>query len=199
MTARITRDFQFLAGVYFEGELYMNIYDATIQFSVETENIAEQNIAMDRVKYFVHSLDHHIFIHDAHKDAIEKFTNLNMKLCLIPEEPYDQIIGIMLLVKIDAITEGRLTPDDIALTSRMSDGVSCLHSNEENTGPFIYKGWWNDSSPKISTIIGKSKKVVELKKLPNNWDDLLLGWLDKKDDIIPSEIVFASFESKTEK
>lgn len=199
MTARITRDFQFLAGVYFEGELYMNVYDANIQFSVETENIAEQNIAMDRVKYFIHSLEHNVFINETHKEAIEKFTNSNVKLCLIPEEPYDQIIGILLLVKINAITEGKLTPDDIALTSRMSDGVNCLHSSDENTGPFRFKGWWNDPSPKISSVIGKSKKVVQLKKAPNNWDDLLLGWLEKKEEVVPNEIVFASFESKTEK
>jgi len=199
MTARITRDFQFVAGVHFENELYMNIYDVNVQFSVESEDITEQNIAMDRVKYFIHTLEHHIFINEKNKEAIEKLTQANLKLCLIPEEPYDQIIGIMLLVKIDSITEGRLIPDDIAITSKMSDGVSCLHSNEENVGPFKFKGWWNDPSPKISNHLDKSKKVVTLKKTPITWDDLLLGWVDKKESLAPSEIVFVSFENKTEK
>jgi hypothetical protein len=199
MTARITRDFNFVAGVYFDNELYMNMYEATIQFLVKSENISEQNIAMERVKYFIYSLEHHIFVFEQNKEAIEKLSNANIKMCVLPEEPYDQIIGIMLLVKANAITEGRLVPDDIVLSSRMSDGVSCLHSNDENVGPFKFKGWWNDVTPNIHNVIGKSKKVVTLKKIPNNWDDLFLGWTNKKDDNLSTEIVFARFESKTEK
>ncbi len=107
----------------------------------------------------------------------------------------------MLLVKINAITEGNLVASDISILSKMSDGVSCLHSIEENTGPFKLKGWWNDSSPKLSNGIPKvkGKKVVRLPKTPNNWDDLNLNWETKKESNVISEIVFASFESKTEK
>jgi len=199
MTARITRDFHFVAGVYFEDELYMNTYDLNIHFSVESTLIAEQNIALERIKYLIHSIDNHVFINNQNEASIEKLKNSNVRVCIIPEEPYDQIIAIMLLVKINSITEGRLIADDIGLMSRMSDGVSCLHSIDENTGPFRLKGWWNDSSPKISNQTVKTKKIVKLKKSDNNWDDLGLGWIAKKESNSTSEIVFASFESKTEK
>jgi hypothetical protein len=107
----------------------------------------------------------------------------------------------MLLVKLNSITEGRLQVSDIRIESKMCDGVSYLHSMEENTGPFILKGWWSDSSPKISNTVSKSKgkKVVKLNKTPSTWDDLNLGWQPKKQEIGTSEIVFASFQSKSDK
>lgn len=199
MTARITRDFHFVAGVYFEDELYMNTYDFNAHFSVESSSIAEQNIALERIKYLFHSIDNYVFINNQNEAAIEKLKNANVRVCAIPDEPYDQIICIMLMVKINAITEGRMIADDVSLMSRMSDGVSCLHSVDENIGPFRLKGWWTDCSPKISNQTVKTKKIVKLKKSESNWDDLGLGWISKKESNSTSEIVFASFESKTEK
>jgi hypothetical protein len=198
MTARITRDFHFTAGVYFEDELYMNFYECNLQFSVESESISEQNIALERVKYFISSLEHNIFIHQQNETAIEKLTQAGVRVCVIPEEPYDQIIAIMLLVKMNAITEGRLVADDIGLMSRMSDGVTCLHSFEENTGPFRLKGWWNDSSPKITNTTKKTKKIVKLQKSISSWEELGLGYVNKKEPQ-QTEIVFARFESKSDK
>lgn len=199
MTARISRDFNFLSGVYFQDELFFNFYEVNVQFNVESENISEQNIALDRVKYLFHTLENQIFIFDKNTDSIQKLLDMDMKVCAIPEEPYDQVIAIMLLLKINAITEGRLIAEDIGLNSRMSDGVTCMHSVEENVGPFSFKGWWNDASPKIfNTTNSKSKKVVKLKKAVINWDDLGLSWV-KKEELLPTEVVFASFESKTEK
>lgn len=200
MTARITKDFNFVGGVYYENDIYMNVYDVNVHFNVESSNIAEQNIALDRIKYFFYSLEHHVFINEQNSDICEKLTAANIKVCPIPEEPYDQIIAIMLLTKINSITDGRLIADDISLTSRMSDGVYCLHGLEENAGPFNLKGWWNENSPKITNSINftKTKKVVKLNKVQYNWDDLNLGYT-KKDELNPTEIVFASFESKTDK
>lgn len=201
MTARIQRDFQFVSGVFFDNELYMNIYDIDVHFNVQSESIEAQNIALDRVKHLINTLENVVFVYDKDTETIEKLYNADIRVCTLPEEPYDQIVGIMLLVKINAITEGNLVASDISILSRMSDGVSCLHSIEENTGPFKLKGWWNDSSPKLSNGIPKvkGKKIVKLPKTPNNWDDLNLNWETKKESNVISEIVFASFESKTEK
>jgi hypothetical protein len=201
MTARIQRDFEFVSGVFVDNELYMNIYNFDVHFNVQSESIEAQNIALDRVKHLISTLENVVFVYDKDIETIEKLYNADIRVCPLPEEPYDQIVGIMLLVKINAITEGNLVASDISILSKMSDGVSCLHSIEENTGPFKLKGWWNDSSPKLSNGIPKvkGKKVVRLPKTPNNWDDLNLNWETKKESNVISEIVFASFESKTEK
>lgn len=182
MTARIQRDFQFVAGVTIGNELFLNTYDIELNFLVESESIVEQNIALDRVKYlFIEKLDNAMFVHQSDIEVIEKYVDAGMKVILLPEEPYDQIIGIMLLTKVNAITENRLVVTDIVISSRMSDGVSYMHSVEESVGPFIHKGWWDDSSPNTHTRIlkGKAKKVVKLSKTVSSWEDISLGWSPK--------------------
>lgn len=202
MTARIHRSFDFHAGVYFDGDFYMNSYDVDITFNVESESIQEQNIALERVKYFLQDcLEHSIFIYEKEDQAINKYLDADLKVCTLPEQPYDQVVGIMLLVKLNAIAEGRLVPTDISIGSRMSDGVSCLHSLEEDTGPFKQRGWWNDSSTKINNHIQKSKnkKILKITKYKAEWNDLYLAWPSDENTDSGAEIVFASFDSKTDK
>lgn len=205
MTARIARMFEFQAGVQFSDEFFMNTYTLDMQFNVETESIREQNIALERIKYFLNEqLEHSVMCDSTKEESISKFIEAGLKVCTLPEEPYDQIVGIMLLTKINSITEGRLVATDITIGSRMSDNVSCLYSVEENAGPFLLKGWWKDNSPSINDLTPKSssKKVVKLKKPKTNWDDLSLGWEEGiiiVRDAACSEIVFASFDNKTDK
>ena len=199
MTARIARSFSFTACVHFNNQFYTNFYDIDLNFVVESDVIHEQNIAMERIKYFIaECMDSALFINQSYTEAIEKYMEAGIRVCTLPEEPYDQIIGIMLLTKLNSITEGRLTVTDISTTSTMSDSVSCQHSIEESTGPFLLKGWWNNSLPDITDVKQKNKKVVKLKKTKNDWDELSLGY--KKKDIEENDqtIVFVSFEPKTE-
>lgn len=198
MTARIHKSFDLLAGLYFNNQYYVNAYEFDLSFNVETDSISEQNIALERVHYFLYEcLKHAVFIHQSSEAMIDKFMNLNMNVCTLPEEPYDQVIGIMLMSKLNAITEGRLVITDISITSDMSDGVSCLHSIEETMGPFTDKDWWNDSTQRINSHT-KNKKVVKLPKLKNEWQEVYLGWNENPTQKEVPEIIFTSFE-KTDK
>ena len=202
MTARIHRSFDFQAGVHYSDSFYMNQYDFDVEFTVESDSIREQNIALSRIKYFLHDcLEHSIFVQDTEINAIEKYTEANIKVCVVPEEPYDQIICIMLMEKLNAISEGRLIITDIALCSKMSDGVSCLYNVEENNGPFKLPGWWSDSSTKTSNLLtnSKNKKILKLVKPVVDWSDLFLSWEEKSDtpkQTASAEIVFGQFDNK---
>jgi hypothetical protein len=198
MTARVQRDFEFVSGVYIDNELHMNVYDVEINFLVESENIYEQNIALDRIKYFfIEKLENAVFLNQTDAAISDKFSDMGIKTILLPEDPYDQIIGIMLMSKVDAITEGRLAVSDICISSRMSDGVSYLHSMEEHMGPFTVKGWWSDSSPNTS-LPRKNKKVVKIKEASTTWDDFMLGWRPVKIDL-SNDVIMVDFETKLDK
>ncbi len=204
MTARISKVFNFQTGVFFTEVFRMNTYDVDLSFNVETESPKDQSTAIDRVSYFLEEcLGDSILVDKTEKAAIEKFINADLKVCTLPEEPYDQIIGIMLIVKLNAIMEGKLVLTDITITSRLSDDIYCHHSIDETIGPFIDNDWWNDNTPKITSVTksNNSKKVVKLIKSGVSWDDLMLNW----EDSIPlqsnttSEIVFVHFDNKTDK
>jgi len=207
MTARIQRSFDLVMGTHFTGEFYMNVYEIDIYFNVETESIKEQNIALERIKYFItECLENSIACSETETNAIENYLNANMKVCTLPEEPYDQIIGIMLMTKLNSIAEGRLVVSDISICSRMSDGVSCCQSLDDNMGPFFEKGWWSDSTTRINSYVpkNKGKKIVRLGKPTTDWDEVYLSWqakplIVKELNTSTSEIVFAQFDNKTDK
>ena len=205
MGARILTQINFNAGVYFSGSFYMGSYEVDLSMSVETESIREQNIALERMKYFLmETLADSVMIHDKETTQVEKYLNADLKVCTLPEEPYDQVVGIMLLCKLNAVAEGRLHVDDITIGSSMSDGVSCMIGDDEFLGPFEMNGWWKECSTKINDVAVKrtSKKVVKLIKPGIDWSDVYLTWEEKKPkkDVKPNtEILFGSFDSKTEK
>ena len=65
MSTQIEREFTFQAGVYFEEEFLMNVYDISLSMFVETDSIREQNIAMDRIKYFLSEcLESSVFVEE---------------------------------------------------------------------------------------------------------------------------------------
>ena len=85
MSARINRSFEFQAGVRFDDDFYMNQYDISVDFIVDSESIREQNIALERIKYFLSEcLENCIFIQDTETVAIEKYIEANLKVCVLP-------------------------------------------------------------------------------------------------------------------
>lgn len=182
MGTRISRDFDFLAAVYFEGNFLINNYSVSLTFTVDTDSIHEQNIAMDRIKFFVNQqLENCVFVQDTEAKIIEKYQNADLKICCLPEEPYDQIITVLLLYKINAICEGRLIATDIQLNSMLSDDVGFLYDIDDLTNQHPYKnGWWTDSSTTItSNVSGKKEKIVKLVK-KTDWANLGLDWKEKE-------------------
>lgn len=196
MTTRIERDFSFQAGVYFQEEFLMNVYTISLYMDVETESIREQNIAMERIKYFLNDcLENSIFVQDTEHKIIEKYNSCGFKVCTVPEEPYDQIITILLLTKLNSITEGRLVITDITLGSRISDQVKFSYDIESPRGPLEVAGWWTDNGTSISDPVKKSvrkDKIVKLFKTQStDWAEYNLIWKEK-DPKIKSEIVFTT-------
>ena len=167
---------------------------------VETESIREQNIAMERIKYFLNEcLENGIFVQDNEHKIIEKYTTCGFKVCTVPEEPYDQIISLLLLIKLNSITEGRLIITDMTLGSRISDDVKFICDIESPRGPVELPGWWMDNGTSISDPIKKSvkkDKIVKLFKTPStDWAEYNLVWKEK-DQIANCEIVFTTDHEK---
>lgn len=182
MTTRIQREFEFQAGVYHEGSFLMNIYDISLAIGVETDSIREQNIAMERISYYLTEyIENSIFVQDTEKKVIETYTAAGFNVCTLPAEPYDQIVNVMLLTKLNAITEGRFEITDISLGSKLSEGVTYQFDNDSALGPFADPGWWTDVNPTISAAAkpNKKEKIVQLFKASTDWAEIDLVWKEK--------------------
>ena len=191
MGTKISREFTFLSAIYYEGDFLINNFDISLILSVETDSILEQNVAMDRIKYFINErLENSVFVQETETKIIEKYVTAGLKVCTLPEEPYDQIITIVIVNKLNAICECKLVVTSIHLNSILSDNVGFIYDMDDIIHLVPYKnGWWVENSNNISNIkSSKKEKIVRLVK-SNDWTSLGLDWKNKENR---SEIIFTS-------
>lgn len=176
----IEKDFCFQTAVHFSDTFYLNNYNMTVFMTVETSSMYEQNIAMERITYFLNeTLQNSILIDTIETNAISKYIEAGIKACELPEEPYDQILNMVLLMKLNAIVEGRLIVTRIILGSLMSDDVR--NSMQYDVAEKILAGnfWWNKSSLSLAKQeTTNTSNVVNLFD-KQEWTQLGLNWKEK--------------------
>jgi hypothetical protein len=152
---------------------------------------------MERISFFLNEhLENCIFVKDTEKKIIDQYTACGFKVCTLPEDPYEQILSIMLLIKLNAITESRFTVTDISLTSKLSSGAIYLYDMDEPAGPFTVPGWWSSSNASISdSKPNKKDKIVQLFKTSADWAEVGLTWKEKGAKSGKPDILF-SLEEK---
>jgi hypothetical protein len=178
VTTRVKREFSFVAGIWLEGEYQIGMYSFMVFIEIFTDDPYEQSVALERMKYFTDEcLTNCVFIEATEKKVIDTLTSLGMKVCVIPLEPYDQAIAIPLLMKLNAITEGKFHITNMSFKSQISDDVEYLIDIEDGVEAYNTKNsWWNDTGSNISDKKSNKKdKIVKLHK-DNEWAELDLGW-----------------------
>ncbi len=180
MNTRIERDFCFQTGLHFEDTFHIGVYDITLSMLVETESIKEQNIAMDRIIYFLHEvIQNSVLVHSSNQDVIEKYQSVDLKVCELPDEPYDQILAMILLLKLNSVAEERVKITDLVIGSSLSDGVRFNIVSEVAESAFSGKYWWNSPCVAMNSRdfeIGNHTKVIKL--FTDDWVNLGLSWRD---------------------
>lgn len=181
MTTRIEKNWHYNAGVYFSDKLLMNNYNLTLSMIVETDHVREQNIAMERLHYFISEVVDSCVFFDINDKKIQDYKNLNIKVCSLPEEPYDQIIGMVLLIKFNNILENKMIVTDLFIESKLGDNVKFHVVQEIAEAMFNGNNWWNNGSANLLCTTkenGKKTKIVKL--FDDDWINLGLAWKDTK-------------------
>jgi hypothetical protein len=143
-----------------------------------------------------------VFINQTNQKQIKQYLNAGVKCTTLPEEPLDQIIGIMLFCKLNAVMEQRLIVLDLELSSELGDMVLHCHGVDENIGPFADTGWWHDSEP-VHNDLGKyykrmsDERIVEMHK-PRTWKDFGFHWDPLEETPLDSTVVYLDFPRKNE-
>jgi len=191
MNVRLRRQFAWNSGLVYQGEFSTNNYSADLSLITSCNDPREQNVAYERMKYFVYSILNSGIIVSHDCKNINAWRDTGTRLIVLPEQPVDQIVGMMLFTKLNAIMEGRMSVTEVAVCSQQGDEMIYLHSENETLGPLSGDGWWNDPKP-ITAMRSRSesKKVLSLDRAME-WKDLGLDWEDDKED--PSSVVFANF------
>lgn len=178
MTSRVKREFNFVAGIWLNDEYQIGMYSFTVFIDIITEDPYEQSVALDRMKYIIDDcISNSVFIESTEKKVIDSFSSLGMKVCILPVEPYDQAISMALLLKLNAVTEGKFNITNMSFKSQLSDDIEYLIDIDDEFEPYNNKNsWYNDSDTNIfDKKSNKKDKIVKLRK-DNEWVELDLGW-----------------------
>ena len=198
MNIRLRYNINFPAAAWFDDELMMTNYTLALRFVTQTMDPEDQNIALDRVKYFLlNELHSTVFINQSDTERAEVFTEVGLNITTLPEEPVDQVVGIMLFYKLNAIMEGRMKITEIRFSSEAGDSVEYFYSENENTDLFPATGWWHEPTLKHSDIEiddeeEESKNVVAI-NVNDEWQDQDLGWAQPEVTQDLGQVVFANF------
>ena len=186
----------FTAGILIPTGVIMNTFSVDVQLMTTTSDHIDQNIALERIKYVIfEQLSDSIILGSTDKKQITKFANAGFRTIIIPSEPADQLIGLAIWCKINAITKGVFDLIDLSIRSNLGGGICYLHNEDESLGPFENKGWWNDPSPNCAEIVDTKKKIVSL--INPTWKTLDLEWNDG--DVEEEIVVEVKLEKNKEK
>jgi hypothetical protein len=194
MNVRLQYDLEFLAGIYFDDCLQINSYDVSMNLLTKTKDSASTNVAMERLKAFVHGiLESTVFINQANMERAEFLQLGGCNVTTLPEEPVDQIIGMMLYYKLNAIMEGRMVITSLDISSRLGDGVWYQHDEEDSAGPFVPDGWWHKASIQHETIEPEQVPGNIVKVISTGWHEMALEW--PENTLPPSDniVVYGKF------
>jgi hypothetical protein len=196
MNVRLRHEMHFTAGVYYGGQTRMNNYALTLWMTTNCLDAADQNTSFERIKYFVYSeLDSTIFINADHETQCQLLSAAGLNITTMPGEPVDQLIGLMLYYKLNAITEGRMIIEETEIASTMGENMTYLHSSMEQTDITHQPDWWQAADPiHCDPDLIDTDKVLNLPKA-SLWRDLDLAWItpDSAEDT-GNTVVFADFK-----
>jgi hypothetical protein len=195
MNVRLEYTTHFTAGVHYTDQLIMNGYRLTVFMVTNYQEAELTNTAFERLKYFItEEIDSSIFINSKEQEACKLYTAAGIKITTVPNEPVDQIVGVVLFHKLNAIMEGRITVVETELSSHLGDNMVYLHGENENTIGIEIPAWC--TSPDLTHFDLEFKDGDQVYTLaPGNyaqWTELGLAWADEE----PKEtgnIVFAEF------
>ena len=205
MNVRIQYPISFTAGIYYNGMLRMNNYTARLWMMTNTMDPDCHTIAVDRLNYFIYNcIDSTVFFGPKDLHQAQAYANVGLNVTTLPGDPVDQLIGIMLYHKIEAIVEEQLLLGEIEISSSLGEGIVYMHAENENISDLNIPEWWTTSDLVHCDLdLIDTDKVVTMHQ-SSVWRDLKLAWPNETDDKkldtdTGNTVVFADFKRNNDK
>lgn len=198
MNVRLRYDMNFAAGVFYNGELRMNNYTLRLSMTTNSHDANNHNTAFSRIKYFIYEeIDSTIFINSENTSQCQLYATAGLKITTMPGEPVDQLIGIMLFHKLNAIVENRMVVEETELASILGDSMYYLHSGNETTSIENEPDWWYSADIiHCDYNILNAENIVSIPQT-SAWRELEMTWPDTEDNSESTNtIVFADFKKE---
>jgi len=201
MNVRVRCDMNFGAGLHYDSSFCVNNYALRLWMTTNHPDPATHNIALERIKYFLYNeIDSTVFVNVGNMEQCRKYATAGMNVTTLPTEPVDQVIGVMLYHKLNAIMEQYMIIVETEISSALGDNITYLHSDHELTDNLAIDDWW--ITPDLVHCDRSGFQTEQVLALPQSsaWRDLDLAWPDHSSDLDPGNVVvFADFKNNETK
>lgn len=188
--ARLKSQFDFIAGMYFDSELYFNKYALTVDFYTSDESAQDQNIALDRISYLIFdTISRSIFVNENDMKIQTALAETGILALAVPDPgPFDPVVLAALVNKMNSVLEGVLVITEAELISEISSPLTYIWDVNDETDEIHEMvnlddptKWWASADPRFGSYPeGTDVAKVEKKSpFPLTWDMLDLGWSDE--------------------
>jgi len=186
--------------ILYEDQLLPNTYNISVDFNVLTDDGEDQNISMDRLKYFIDTiLQDGVFCKIDDSRASIFVDIFKQRLVTFVLQPQDLVVASTLFSKFTKIVEGKLEIECIRLSSSQGDGVTVNFDEEFAEEGTMLKdhellkatdisAWWfrGDCGTADYFKLSEDGALTFITDI-TDWDDAGLSWnnssdKDKKDE-----------------
>lgn len=179
MNVDLEKTFSFSCMIDDQGSApWINVYDVRLRMKIMSEDPKQYNIAYERMKLWFSSIMQDSVLIDHNTKRSTAWKDTGMRCIDFPIYPVDQVIGLMLMSKLSAITEGRVVIQQIGISSAADDFVMYFCDEHDDLCWFESAGWWNDSRPIYCNTSNRSRsagKVISLSRI-DDWKNHGLDW-----------------------
>lgn len=164
MNTRLKKQFDVFAGLVTDTRYVTNVYqiDVSMTTSIKVDQTSH-NRAYDRIVYWIDEVFYDSILIKEQSSMIDPYLKAGRNVLILPYDPVDSVVGIMLFRKLTAIVEDALSIDEVAISSSVGNQLVYYHSIDEDVDLFKSPGWWNDSRPIwINKDIATKGKIVSL-------------------------------------
>lgn len=195
MNVRLQYRVEFLGGVYINNQLELNRYDVNFGLLTATSDTNQVAVAVERLRVFVHGfLENTVFIHQDNQGVADLFSMLGINVTTLPEDPVDQIVGMMLYCKLNSIMEGRVQVMSVDIMSELGDNVCYQLDHEDQFDMFDDNGWWHQPNTRHNNLesVSTDKNIVRVPL--HGWNEVDLVWPEADTANPPSNVVYGKFQ-----
>jgi hypothetical protein len=197
MNVQLKQEFQIPGAVYADDQLLINNYYVTVEMVTVDTKIDDLDIATKRIEWFVYNeLADAVFVDQADTERNTILAMLGLNVVTLPGPPVEQLVGIMLSCKLNAIVEGRLEVVETTVSSDQSKGLWFKHSNVQTVGPFEQQGWWDEPSVAHNNIVIGDTENNVVKVSVNPWLEYDLAWSSTVASKTEAKIIVGNFNKK---
>ena len=198
--ARLKNQFEFIAGMHLAGDTYFNRYSLTIDFYTLDSSPEDQNIALDRIAYFIYDVvSRSIFIHQDETKQIGAFTKAGLSVLTTPSPgPVDPIVLALLVTKMNAMMEDIVVISEAEIISEVSGTLTYVWDSADEDDEIHQlindtddTRWWASPAPRFGSYPEgvDVDKIEETQPFPLTWEMLDLEWKEETDEDVPEFIV----------